>query len=306
MLEKLRQHLTYANVTATLALFIALGGSSYAALRVGSREIADNSIRSRDVNNHSLTRHDLARNTLDGSVIRESRLGRVPRAAVADDADASAAWPPPISRLKCPSDTLHDRRPLRRTSAATALWRTARPALTVLNCWGATLPGSGAGFPTHGELRAALQGLTLAPGGELTGDVWPDTSGELQVLFVTTQGGSVGVTSDTDAGKKAFRCVFDPRTEPHARRRNMTAAARHHGGRRCATEAVCRRARLLAQRSVANPLSRQPSRRQRSRDDRVPSQRPIRARPRSDGPPGIDWTEAVPDCPACWRARLAG
>ncbi len=55
------QHLTYANVTATLALFIALGGSSYAALRVGSREIADNSIRSRDVRNHSLTRHDLAK-----------------------------------------------------------------------------------------------------------------------------------------------------------------------------------------------------------------------------------------------------
>jgi hypothetical protein len=27
---------------------------------------------------------------------------------------------------------------------------------------------------------------------------------------VTTQGGAVGVTSDTDAGKKAFRCVFDP------------------------------------------------------------------------------------------------
>src|SRR3954471_7220310 len=67
--EKLRQHLTYANVTATLALFISLGGSSYAALRVGSQQIADNSIRSRDVHNHSLTRHDLARSTLDSSVI---------------------------------------------------------------------------------------------------------------------------------------------------------------------------------------------------------------------------------------------
>jgi hypothetical protein len=29
-------------------------------------------------------------------------------------------------------------------------------------------------------------------------------------------------------------------------------------------------------------------------------------RPRSDGPPGIDWTHAAPDCPACWRAWLAG
>src|SRR4051812_48054580 len=27
---------------------------------------------------------------------------------------------------------------------------------------------------------------------------------------------------------------------------------------------------------------------------------------RSDGPPGIDWTQAVPECSACWRVRLAG
>jgi hypothetical protein len=28
--------------------------------------------------------------------------------------------------------------------------------------------------------------------------------------------------------------------------------------------------------------------------------------PRSQGPPGIDWTHAAPDCPACWRTWLAG
>ena len=32
MLERLRGRLSYANVVATLALFVALGGSSYAAL----------------------------------------------------------------------------------------------------------------------------------------------------------------------------------------------------------------------------------------------------------------------------------
>src|SRR5512132_217711 len=104
--ERLRLHLTYANVTATLALFIALGGSSYAALRVSSREIADNSIRSRDVRNHTLTRHDLARNTLDGSVIRESGLRRVPRAALADNADRLGGVTAADLKLKCPPDTL--------------------------------------------------------------------------------------------------------------------------------------------------------------------------------------------------------
>ena len=34
MPRRIRDRLTYANVTATLALFIALGGSSYAALKL--------------------------------------------------------------------------------------------------------------------------------------------------------------------------------------------------------------------------------------------------------------------------------
>jgi hypothetical protein len=207
VLEKLRQHLTYANVTATLALFIALGGSSYAALRVGSREIADNSVRSRDVKNHSLTRHDLDRNTLDGSVIRESRLGRVPRAASADNAQLLGGLSAADLKVRCPTDTL--------AIASLCVERQARPPVAygtaVDQC--STVgnpPSSGRRLPNHGELLAALQGLTLAPGGELTQNVWPDAGGQLQVLFVTTQGGAVGVTSDTDAGKKAFRCVFDP------------------------------------------------------------------------------------------------
>jgi hypothetical protein len=34
LLSNLRARLTYANVVATLALFIALGGSSYAAITI--------------------------------------------------------------------------------------------------------------------------------------------------------------------------------------------------------------------------------------------------------------------------------
>lgn len=77
-------------MVATLALFAALGGSSYAALRVGSREIRDNSVRGidlrnndvrgadvrngslsgRDVKNRSLTNRDIAAETLDSRNIR--------------------------------------------------------------------------------------------------------------------------------------------------------------------------------------------------------------------------------------------
>ena len=66
MLERFRQKLTYANVVATLALFIALGGSAYAigAGSIGSREVRDNSLRSRDVRKNALTGVDINERTL--------------------------------------------------------------------------------------------------------------------------------------------------------------------------------------------------------------------------------------------------
>src|SRR5262249_54461028 len=156
-----------------------------------------------------LTRHDLARNTLDGSVIRESRLARVPRAALADDAQRVGGLAAGDLKVRCPSDTL--------TIADLCVERQPRAAvaygIAVNQCSIAGMPpGPGRSLPTHGELQAALQGLTLAPGGELTSEIWASSTspGEVDVLYVTDQTGGVGITSDTDAGKKAFRCVFDP------------------------------------------------------------------------------------------------
>lgn len=56
MLDRLRTRLSYANVVATLALFIALGGSAYAigAGTIGSREVRDNSLRPRDIDERRL------------------------------------------------------------------------------------------------------------------------------------------------------------------------------------------------------------------------------------------------------------
>ena len=79
MLASLRQRLTYANVMSTLAVFVALGGSSYAALQIDSADIANNSVRGVDVRNRTLGERDIKRNALGGRTIRESRLGRVPR-----------------------------------------------------------------------------------------------------------------------------------------------------------------------------------------------------------------------------------
>lgn len=94
-LSRVGSRLTYANVTATLALFIALGGVSWAATKlprnsVGSKQIKRSAVASSEVKNGSLTGADLKRGTLTGKSIDENSLGTVPAAKVADVAKSSA------------------------------------------------------------------------------------------------------------------------------------------------------------------------------------------------------------------------
>lgn len=193
-MKRLRDKLTYANVMATLAVFIALGGTSYAALTVTGR----------NVRNGSLTARDIKRNTLGGSRVKESRLGTVPRAGNALRLNGVTA-----ERLlvRCPEGTL----PSVATCVEVAA-RSPRPygsaALDCRTTDSRSTPGRR--LPTHQELLGAqdYQQITLAPGGELTAEVYPGDP--LNVLVMVEETGASGVTTDTFAGAKPFRCVADP------------------------------------------------------------------------------------------------
>lgn len=196
LLGRLRRRLTYANVMSTVAVFVALGGSSYAALTINGRSIKNRSIPAKKVRVNALT----------GREIRESSLGRVARAKRADTLDGVTATD---LKIKCPADTF----PI----ADVCVERTSRPAASygsaVGTCLAVGTPAApGRRLPTHGELRAALSAVPLAPGGELTSSVYPSGSrpGELDVLYITDAVGSVGLTPNTGEGGKAYRCVTDP------------------------------------------------------------------------------------------------
>jgi hypothetical protein len=198
MLSALRDRLTYANVVATLALFVALGGSSYAAFKITGR----------DIRRHSLTGRLFKANSIGGRAIKERSLRTVPRARNAARLDGVTA-----ERLlvRCPQGTVpvsdvcietQARPPGPYSSAAVACQITDNKA------------HPGRRLPTHEELMTAIgaYGITLAPGGELTSDVYPPKSPEerLQVLYILDNTGNVGVTPDTAAGAKSYRCVADP------------------------------------------------------------------------------------------------
>jgi transposase len=93
-----RRRPSAAMAVACCALFVALGGTSYAFAvgSIGTREIRDDSVRSIDVHNRSLKGNDLRADSVGGGAIKEetldtarldvSRLPAVPRALVADNA----------------------------------------------------------------------------------------------------------------------------------------------------------------------------------------------------------------------------
>jgi hypothetical protein len=66
MMHQLKGRLTYSNVMATVAVFVALGGTSYAAITlpknsVGSAQIKSSAVGSSEVRNRSLGVTDLSR-----------------------------------------------------------------------------------------------------------------------------------------------------------------------------------------------------------------------------------------------------
>lgn len=71
-----RAKLTYANVIATLALFIALGGGAWALARdsVGAREIIDGSVRSAELRDDDVRGADIRAATISGADVADDSL----------------------------------------------------------------------------------------------------------------------------------------------------------------------------------------------------------------------------------------
>ena len=106
MLSRIRSRLTYANVVATLSLFLVLSGGTAVALTgsntIFSDDIVDNQVKSADVRNDTLTGgglgaadlgpgsvggSEVANDSLTGADVKESSLARVPQARNADALD---------------------------------------------------------------------------------------------------------------------------------------------------------------------------------------------------------------------------
>ena len=177
---------------ATIAVFIALGGSGYAALSlprdsVGSAQIRDNAIRSRDVKTNALT----------GADIREGKLKQVPRARNAKRLGGRSLG----SLLRCPSRTVE--------IAGSCIEVEVRPAEDFFFA-ADVCNDSDRRLPTVAELNEFLAepGRTAAPGGELTSNVAESrgTAGQLDVV-VLEESPFRERFLEARVAERAFRCV---------------------------------------------------------------------------------------------------
>lgn len=203
MLRPIRDRLTYANVMATLAVFIALGGSSYAIVTVGSREIRDNSVRSRDlrnndvrgkdVRNHSLSGADIKRDGIGGLTIKESTLGKVP------SADRLGGLTAGDLRVRCPAGTV--------LNAGVCIEPSSSAPASFLGA-GDQCSLRGRLLPSYVQLRqlVATGQFPLGAGGEFTSDVYEGGS-VLRVVTVTNDGGDAGFQDALTPATKRYRCV---------------------------------------------------------------------------------------------------
>ncbi len=98
LLQALGRKLTYANVMATIAVFLALGGGAYALTiprdSVGTAQIKDRGVKSVDLGKGSVNFQQLGVNSVDSLKVRDDSLK-------GDDIDESTFVCAKIPKVVC-------------------------------------------------------------------------------------------------------------------------------------------------------------------------------------------------------------
>jgi hypothetical protein len=92
----MRKHLTYANVVSSLCLFLLLGGAAYAGTQLSKGSVGTNALKAEAVTKgklhpNSVNSKKVVDNSLTGSDVDASTLGKVPNATNAEHAKSAGS-----------------------------------------------------------------------------------------------------------------------------------------------------------------------------------------------------------------------
>ena len=204
----MRPKLTYANVVATLALFIAIGGASaFAASQldknsVGPKQLKKNAVTTAKLKNEAVTGAKVKKGTLTGTEINAATLATVPNASNAENAQSldgqSAAQLTSSSKLGCPAGmALYDGVCFEEAPKSAKAWMPAAE-----KCWTEHLR-----LPTLGELMGFESAtFTKSPPPEWTEPEW-FTGSESRAFAVSATESKFEWGSATTSEKFSYRCV---------------------------------------------------------------------------------------------------
>lgn len=173
-MQPIKDRLTYANVMATIAVFVALGGSAFAAATV----VKKNSVSSKSVKNGTLKGVDVAKDTLTGDNINEGTL--------------KVAVP---TLPSCPTGT---------TKVAGLCIESTERAAQGLDGAMTTCAQANRYLPSVAQLRTLHVQAGVSVAGEQASDLGQDTN---HSALGTDSG--LAISTDTSFARP-FRCATDP------------------------------------------------------------------------------------------------
>lgn len=228
LVSRLRRQLTYANVMASIAVFLALGGVGYAASSINGKQIVKHTIGAGKLKKKTLGSNQVKADGLTGAVIDESTLSLVPQAqsavtassaataqtadtantatsaqtaktattaAVAEEAETLEGMSPEELVLSCPEATeLYGGMCWDETVRPAHLWIVAS-----IECGKA-----GGRLPTLSELVAYI----ARPGTQFASRAWVSDVVEVGSPLAVKEEADEGETIASGAGEFGYRCLF--------------------------------------------------------------------------------------------------
>jgi hypothetical protein len=195
MLGRFRGRVNSAHVLALIALFVALGGTSYAAVRINGKNVKRGTLSGRALKSRTITGAKIKQDSLGGTEIAESKLAKVPSAATADTATtASSVGGRSAASLevKCPTGT--------EAAGGVCMELTQRAAKD----WnGASIDCGARGLPNLSQL---LSFISTHPG--LTGTEWSSDLFDAATLGVIDM--STGIVAASGNTPHPYRCMTTP------------------------------------------------------------------------------------------------
>jgi hypothetical protein len=191
--------LTFSNVIACIALFVALGGASYAALK-----LPKNSVGAKQLKKGAVTGAKIKNGTISGRKLARGAAGTVPLAAHAGNADTVGGLTPAqvaaASKLRCPAGTI--------LAAGVCFDANQRPAATLINAL-TDCGDEGMALPSGGQLAAFLVG-TKKVENDWAGSISSESTNPRGATLSWNTGFGLSVGTAAYTSTQPYRCVGVP------------------------------------------------------------------------------------------------